>query len=506
MPLTVRELVSIPDLRTWVHAGASGLEREISWAHVCELADPTQWLGAGELVLTTGLGIPAEAAEQRAYVERLADAGLSGVALGDRMYAPPLTAEMLRAADDRSLPLLLTSYEVPFTALVRAAAEANRSEEHARVLETLRLYELVRDAAVTSSGDEFLRRLGRIAGCELHLVDHRRGAPLVRGAPALDADIAAELRTASAARSEPMPAVLRLGAGPHGCLALAVPTTARAATLVALPRPGTQPDFTLLRHVAGVAAQEVDREAAEGERRRRLGGELLAGLIDGRLTEEAAGPALAERGLASEPRRLAACLAGADERPDLHLRLEDRGVAHLLLNRSPLLFALISDRHVDAFRAELPERAAIGLSDPLGRLARIADAHREARWAADAARAASKPLARYGEDAPSPFLPRSLSEAEQAVRRVLGRLLDYDATHDADLVHSLQVFLASNRSWKGAAAELHIHKQTLVYRMRRVEELTGRALDRTGDVAELWLALQATEGTRTRVRNARTTS
>jgi purine catabolism regulator len=40
-----------------------------------------------------------------------------------------------------------------------------------------------------------------------------------------------------------------------------------------------------------------------------------------------------------------------------------------------------------------------------------------------------------------------------------------------------------------------VHKQTLVYRMRRVEELTGRRLDRTEDVAELWLALRARDAT-----------
>ena len=55
------------------------------------------------------------------------------------------------------------------------------------------------------------------------------------------------------------------------------------------------------------------------------------------------------------------------------------------------------------------------------------------------------------------------------------------------------MFLSENRSWQRAAADLHVHKQTLVYRMRRVEELTGRRLDRTEDVAQLWFALQAAE-------------
>ena len=53
------------------------------------------------------------------------------------------------------------------------------------------------------------------------------------------------------------------------------------------------------------------------------------------------------------------------------------------------------------------------------------------------------------------------------------------------------MFLQHNRSWLAAAAQLHVHKQTLVYRMRRIEEITGRSLDSTEDVATLWFALRA---------------
>ncbi|MFO7060447.1 helix-turn-helix domain-containing protein [Pseudomonas aeruginosa] len=49
-----------------------------------------------------------------------------------------------------------------------------------------------------------------------------------------------------------------------------------------------------------------------------------------------------------------------------------------------------------------------------------------------------------------------------------------------------------NRSWLNAAQRLHIHKQSLVYRIRRIEEISGRSLDSTADVATLWFALQAT--------------
>lgn len=492
--ITVRQLIAIPDLRTWPHAGEAGLDREIAWAHVCELANPTEWLDEGDLLLTTGLGIPEAPAEQRTYMERLADAGFSGIAIGDRMYAPPLSPQMTAVADERALPLLFTGYEVPFSAVARAVAEANRDEEHARVLDTLRLYETVRHAAVSASGAELLERLEQIVGCELHLLDHQRGLPLIPGTREPAAELVAALRQASKERAEPMPALLRLETGSDQVMALAVPAS-RPATLVALPRANSSPDFAVLRHVAGVAALEIERESAERERQRQLGAELLAGLIDGRISPESGAQRLVELGLDREPRLIAACRTDPAREldRDVHVRLGQRGVPHLLLRRPPLLLALLPDASaaIAGFREEINPATPVGLSGQLGRLSRTADAEREARWALEAGSVDDSALVRYGDQAPSFFMPRGLSEAERAVRHVLGALLDYDRTHEADLVKSLRVFLSHNRSWKNGAAELHVHKQTLVYRMRRVEELTGRRLDDTGDVAELWFALKA---------------
>jgi purine catabolism regulatory family protein len=84
MPITVRELASIPNLGTRVFAGGSGLDREVSWAHVCELPDPTEYLADGELLMTVGYTVPEGSAAQDAYVEHLAEAGLGRMLIGRR--------------------------------------------------------------------------------------------------------------------------------------------------------------------------------------------------------------------------------------------------------------------------------------------------------------------------------------------------------------------------------------------------------------------------------------
>jgi PucR family transcriptional regulator, purine catabolism regulatory protein len=495
--ITVKELVSMPDLRTRVLAGVSGIDREVSWAHVCELPDPTEYLAHGELLMTVGFTIPEGSSAQKAYIERLAEVGLSGLLIAEQMYAPELSAELISTADRLSLPVLLTAYSVPFTAIARTVAEANRGSEHQRLLQAVRVYETARLAVGSASGSELMAQLGDVTGCDLFVLDPERGHHLLGNTPPAPEDIVGALTEEMARRSEPMPAVLRLRTGTRSAMALFVPAS-RPAAMVAMPRTAKPPDLSVLRHVATIAALEVEKLTADYERKRRLGAELLAGLIDSRIAADSATHLLSERNLSEEPRLLACCAGdgGAGEHSDLHLRLEDRGIPHLLLRRAPLLTALLpaTTETVDAFREEIDAAFPVGLSDPIGTVSRVPDAYREAVWALRGAKASGKSVTRYGEDAAlSPFLPRSLSESRRIVEHVLGSLLDYDAAHDSQLTASLKTFLCENRSWQRAAASLHIHKQTLVYRMRRVEELTGRRLDRTEDVAELWFALQAAE-------------
>ena len=74
---------------------------------------------------------------------------------------------------------------------------------------------------------------------------------------------------------------------------------------------------------------------------------------------------------------------------------------------------------------------------------------------------------------------------------MLAPLDSYDREHGGELLSSLQAFIQHNSRWESAAAELYVHRHTLRYRMRKVEELTGRDLSSSFDRMEFWLALRA---------------
>ena len=81
MTYTVAELLGDPELATISLTPGVGEQREITWAHVCELADPWNWLGDGAQVMTTGLGIPEGEDQQVDYVERSHAAGIAAVSI-----------------------------------------------------------------------------------------------------------------------------------------------------------------------------------------------------------------------------------------------------------------------------------------------------------------------------------------------------------------------------------------------------------------------------------------
>lgn len=152
MGITVHRLVDTPHLRTRFHAGRSGGDQVINWAHTCELHEPWDWLEPFDLLMTNGLGIPETPDDQVNYVERLADAGMSGVTIGEGVDAPRLSDAMAEAAQRRALPILRTAYEVPFAAVARVVAESKMNvEERTCLIRTARVYDCVRMAAVEGS-------------------------------------------------------------------------------------------------------------------------------------------------------------------------------------------------------------------------------------------------------------------------------------------------------------------------------------------------------------------
>ncbi len=76
---------------------------------------------------------------------------------------------------------------------------------------------------------------------------------------------------------------------------------------------------------------------------------------------------------------------------------------------------------------------------------------------------------------------------------LLAPIEQMDGEYGGELLRSLEAFIEQNGQWERAARRLYCHRHTLRYRIRRIEELTGRDLGNAHDRIELWLALRARE-------------
>jgi purine catabolism regulator len=499
MTITVRDLIRLPHLRFTLVAGEAGLDREVSWVHTSDLPEPWKWHGTGELLLTNTVGLPAEEAQQVQFVERLSECGASGLGIGLGLSGPSLLGAALRRADELTLPLLTVPLSTPFTAVVRAVADANSREESRQLWRVSRLYELLRTSvAAGSSGQELFRKLGEELGVRLSVVDPATGYSLFGEG---ECRYAAELAAGYGTHGNGLPAMLPLrsahaGPGAVADVAVAVAMPGEHPTaLVVESTDGQLPSMVLLHHVAVGGALELARLTESQEREWRLGASLLTRLLDRRIDPQAAQLQLAELGL-----DLAECvLIAAQDAGDgtaAHRCLAAARVPHALLYRDRTVYLLLPATALDtALAAEIwpsPGDGAVGLgvSDRITAPSRLADAAQEARWALAVASAGGQRTAHYGDESMT-LPPRTPAEARVLVSRILAPLIRHDARHGTNYVVTLQAFLQTDRSWRDAAAELHVHRQTLGYRLRKIEQLTGRGVTRTDHIAQWWLALRA---------------
>ncbi len=76
---------------------------------------------------------------------------------------------------------------------------------------------------------------------------------------------------------------------------------------------------------------------------------------------------------------------------------------------------------------------------------------------------------------------------------ILAPIEDGEGAYGGELMRSLEAFIECNGQWERAARRLYCHRHTLRYRIRKVEELTGRDLASARDRIEFWLALRGRE-------------
>lgn len=529
--LTVRELIG--ELDVCLLAGESAIDLPVRWVHMTELLDPTPWLSGGEVLLTTGMQLDT-VEHQRAFVELLADHQLAGLGFGTGFGHEHVPEAVVEAARGREFPVFEVPYETPFIAITEAAFSKLVNEQYAVLRRALAAQERLERVVLSERGLEALAgTLATLVGASV-LVFDARGELLVQHAfrRRLGEEELSVLRAGVRERIGRRDHVQFMPGLEDPSRGLAIPVVsdggagsgmpAPEAWLVAVKDDAPLSDFDrlALRQAVTIVALELLRERVAGDTERRLAGDVLAGLLAGELSGVDLQRRLEPFGLSGTVSVLALPKPGngnGNGRGPSFQLAESALAAALRAEATPALVAtngqvvaLIPGMEEEALFA-LAERVAERVSGELtghpvrvgvGRAVAGAEARRsyhEARCTLEAiALGLSGREARIAtyRDLGSFQLLLSLQD-DEALKlfcdSILGPIEQSEGYYGGELMRSLEAFIEENGQWERAAKRLFCHRHTLRYRIRRVEELTGRDLSSARDRIEFWLALRGRE-------------
>jgi purine catabolism regulator len=241
---------------------------------------------------------------------------------------------------------------------------------------------------------------------------------------------------------------------------------------------------------------------------RNMVGDVLAEALTGHLYPEELQARLRPFGIGEQAAVLAFRLGDQSAAAALLERLLEREQrASLVAIRGGLLCAVLDGKELEpiALARKLRGELAARFGETVAAAAsRVAPTHslrlsfHEARCALEAVRLQNgdgPEVASY-EDLGAFQLLLSLQDDDALIsycRGVLGPVEQGEGDYGDELLRSLDVFIEHNGHWEKAASALYCHRHTLRYRIRRIEQLTGRDFSHARDRIEFWLALRGRE-------------
>ncbi|MER5947789.1 PucR family transcriptional regulator [Streptomyces sp. NPDC001904] len=553
MPPTLASLVHHSALKLTVRAGEAHLDTPVRWAHVSELADPVPYMEGGELLLITALKLDADDPEaMRRYVKRLVGAGVVGLGFAVGVNYDAVPDALVRAAQDEGLPLLEVPPRTPFIAISKAVSAAIAADQYRAVTSGFAAQRELTKQALGEGPEGLLSVLAAQVDGWAALYD--ASGAVVATAPEWAGRRAARLTPdVERLRERPAPAsavvaggsdngtdrveLHSIGTGRRPRAALAVGTAAALGTAeryalhsaIALLTLTTERSRALYAAEQRIGAAVLRMLlAGEPDHARAVAGDLYGALLDAPfrmvLAEAVAPPPTGVAPSGGRPAGTALLLAEAvtgaggapgDPVPVLIDIVESAaarsGEAVLVVPDGERVVLLVVDggaageacaQYAEALEVTRSaasgssggpdEELVIGFSAPAGPIA-AATAFKQAEQALSVARRRGRVLVEHEDVVAGSVLPLLGDDAVRAFADGLLRALrDHDATGRGDLVASLRAWLSRHGQWDAAAADLGVHRHTLRYRMRRVEEILGRSLDDPDVRMELWLALKAT--------------
>jgi sugar diacid utilization regulator len=496
-----------------VWADPAMLEREVKGSYIVDLPRPGKFLSEGDLVLTSAVWASGPESAQL-FVGELAAKGVAVLIVGRIIVGeiPEYIAEACRA---RGIVLLTMSQDVSFKSVTQYIESTIASADGPGTSRSASFNRDLLDSLGSGAGAQgALRMFYQEFGTECWVLEAGGDVTAVAG---------------SAPSIERVAAVWNRMIGSRETVAVIADDPARIASawpiVIDSVRPlgylvctgdhrTWPPDLDrVVRTLLLVVRVELELASNRREAEQAQTAEFVELLVSDTLSPGEASARL--RLLGADPQLPMTAIAAQVDDPDYPPRAVLEAVTAMLaaegrvivgcdlgseavmlisgVEQTPEQLIAGADRAGDRQRAMLGDRRMrIGVSERTTSLSQLSSAVTSARARMRSA-VAEGPIVWSMRSSPRSFdalldlLPDRVKVSFG--KSLLAPLVEYDDRHGSDLVLTLRAFLDANGAWQQAATELHVHVNTLRYRVGRIENLTQRDLATMRDRVDFFLAL-----------------
>lgn len=504
-----------------VRAAADTAARtQLRWIHSSEILDIAPLLDGGELLLTGGEALALASEERRiTYIRQLAERGVAALAIETGVALPSLPSSMVAAAEEAGLPLIELRKVVPFVSVMQAINSSLVSESVSQLRRADEAsHAMAVELAHGGSLDRILAVLAGITHSEVTLAS-LTGAPLASASPAHAETADDGTSDAGSAAPEPGTPGPRLPeSAPHEharLIHIDVPVRGILAAQLLLRVPAEE-DENLAR-TAG--KRSVDILALAMLQRMSPGLREVAGAALIRAIDSGSQPWRLQQLASAAGIPVSAPLVAVVVRSDISQQLRTSLEQHLsraaqshatYVDNAELLAiaSLAGDATEESRQRLLADLSGLPAMDGmLAAVGPLVAGISDAPWSLSEAKlalelAASPEQARPGSGgAHRPVIDAEAFAVERLtvqsldpyqrrnfVRQQLGALLDHDAQRNSRLLDTLATWLDCGCNTAHAARELHVERQSMHQRLRRIFELCGGDPRDSGRLAALHLA------------------
>ncbi|HEY9313032.1 PucR family transcriptional regulator [Williamsia sp.] len=494
MSTTVRWLLTLRDLDLTLVGGHEAIDRDINCALTSELPSPQEWLAGGELLLTTGLRLPATRAERFDYLQGLQGIGVAGVGFGVGFGFDAVPRDLIDAADEFGIALVEVPFPVPFSAIARAVLDRIAEQRFDQFVRASHTQPRITRAIISGGMPAVVRELADAIDATVLLLDHE-GA-LVSSRPAdPDPDHLALVRGEITRDPNAASGVTITGDHTVTIQRISVGGSVFGYLAVLSEVPLGDLERVLLGHASSLLSLEHAKPIQVQRDQQSLHADALMMAMAG--PPPAAARNIVLRAADREGRvRVATAtfvsVAAAKQAAmavgvELQSRWRPVFVHHVGQEIVVLVRGEDQRRFAESVLGVVGARGCRGGLGSVVPVDEIAESTRHARLAADVA----------AEGEVVDLLAQRSLLALEPVRKALsgarvsrlGPLADHDRDQGSDLVATLQAYLQANGQWEPAALAIGVHRHTLRHRIDRIERLLRVDLTDARTRAELLLIL-----------------